>query len=301
LAAVGAYVFTMFDGGGRLVLGSLALAVILALNMARPRMWHKIATLVVLPIGLLLLASNRSQAVLTSRGGMETGLESVIWPFERFAQLLQYSIWDTLSWAWGDTLVAPLVLLVPRSIWPEKPIGFGAELAAIFRPELVGVGHSEAALIHGEAVFNFGILGLVLLIPILGFGIRWVDRLMLRSRDRDLIDRRSILFRTTMVLIASGILDLVWVGTFGVAARTGQRLVILLMVFIVFALMAGKKGKRGHDPLSADTGSSSGPGDAAREAPESPVMSGVYGATRLPAQSKDSRANASRSRSSSGS
>lgn len=241
LAAVGVYVYTMFDGGGRLVLGSLAIAIILTLNMARPHMWHKIATLVVLPIGLSLLASNRSEAVLNSRGGVETGLESVIWPFERFAQLIEQSMSGALPFAWGETLLAPLVFFIPRAAWPEKPLGLGAELASKFRPELVGVGHSEAALIHGEAVWNFGVSGLIVLVPILGIGIRYIDRLLLRSRERTLETRRSVLVRTTVVLVTAGILDLVWVGTFGVAARTGQRLLIILAVAIVFALSNARR------------------------------------------------------------
>lgn len=244
LTAVGVYVFTMFDGGGRLVLGSLAIAVMLTLNMARPRHWHKAATLIVLPIGLVFLALNRSTAVYTSRGGVETGLESVIWPFERFAQLLQESLADSLQYAWGETLLAPLVFFVPRAVWPDKPLGLGAELAAKFRPELVGVGHSEAALIHGEVVWNFGVAGLVLLIPVVGIAIRYVDRLLLFSREQTLDSRRSVLVRTTAVLITAGILDLVWVGTFGVAARTGQRLLVLALVFFVFAAFTNRSPVR---------------------------------------------------------
>lgn len=250
VVAAGLYVLTMFDGGGRLVLGSLAIAIILTLNMARPRLWHKAASIVVLPIGLLLLASNRSNAVLTSRGGIETGLESVVWPFERFAQLLEQSLSGSLPYAWGETLIAPVVFFVPRALWPDKPLGLGAELAAKFRPELVGVGHSEAALIHGEAVWNFGVLGLMLLVPIVGIGIRYVDLLLLRSRERTLETRRSVLLRTTSVLITAGILDFVWVGTFGVAARTGQRLLILLVVFIVFV---GFTKSRAARPVSGST------------------------------------------------
>lgn len=249
-----AYAATMFTGGGRLVLGALAAALLLAINLVRPRLWHKLATVIALPAGLTLLAAHRSASVASSRGGNESGLESVYWPFERFAQLVQMAHHGQLQPAWGESLIAPLVFFVPRSVWESKPIGFGAELANIFRPELEGSGHSEAALMYGEAVYNFGVAGLVLLVPVLGVIVTLIDRLLDYTARLGTAEPQAGLTRLVAVLLAAGLLDLVWVGTFGFATRTGMRLIVagcFAVLLLVFGLLRRDPSESSADHRAA--------------------------------------------------
>ncbi len=226
------YVATMFSGGGRLVLGGLAMVVAVAITRQSGRFAKSLVT-VTLPVGLSLLAANRAERTATL-GGVETGLESVVWPFERFAQLLQLSTAGQLPHGEGSSFYATAVLFFPRSLWPEKPIGFGAELTEIFRPELVGTGHSEAALVHGELIFNFGLLSLLIIIP-LSYFVRFLDRRLSNAQSQLVSSPMQILTLTATVLATAGLLDLVWVGTFGYMSRTGQRLLVLAAVYIVLA------------------------------------------------------------------
>jgi hypothetical protein len=225
-AAAAVYVFTMFDGGGRLVLGGLALTIAVALNLFKPTLPIKPAIIVALPAGLAILAADRSSRV-RQLGSNESGLESVVWPMERFSQLLEQSMDGTLPLRWLDSFYAAIVIFVPRSLWEEKPIGLGAQLTKMFRPELVGTGHSEAALIHGEFVYAFGLAGLAIFALLSILIARAVNRMLFSLNPASIQSFHDLAWIALVVIVAAGILDLVWVGTFGFASRTGQRVLVL--------------------------------------------------------------------------
>lgn len=237
-AAFALYGATMFSGGGRLILGGLAIAVAVAAARRHGGRMLKLGVLIAVPTGLVVLAAGRAAAVAASRGMEESGLESVVWPLERFAQLISLANEGKLDYGLGSTFYTTAVLFVPRQVWPDKPIGFGAELTLIFRPEVAALGHSEAALMHGEWVFNFGIAGLILLLPIVAWFVNWIDRGLVASQRIAIDTRRQFLRRVAMILAAAGLLDLVWGGTFLYMSRTGLRMLILLAVLVVFAWKA---------------------------------------------------------------
>lgn len=246
MAAFTLYVVTMFSGGGRLVLGGLAVAVVIAVGRRQIGRGVKIGVLLGLPIGLVALASNRSRDVALLRGAQETGFESVVWPLERFAQLVSLSSKGLLDYGFGSSFYSTAVVFVPRSIWPEKPVGLGAELATLFRPELVGIGHSEAALVYGEWVYNFGPWGLALALPVTAWFVNAIDRALTASQRLDMSDRRRLIGRVATILAAAGLLDLVWVGSFMYMSRTGQRLLVLLLLYLLFAWHARERPARGR-------------------------------------------------------
>lgn len=231
-----AYVTFVFTGFGRLQIGALglAIAVILAPHWRGRRL--KAAVLLAIAPTLAYLALSRVEftgGLNPNQAADVTGLESVISPFERFAELLHMASQGSISYTYGQSFFASLVALVPRSLWPGKPVGFGAELATLFDPWLVGVGHSELALLFGEWLFAFGPLGLVAMVPVTGYVLKKLDRVLLLAQSRGLNDRRDLLAVSTGVVLCSSVVDLLWGGTFTYVARVGPRLVVILALFML--------------------------------------------------------------------
>jgi hypothetical protein len=240
-AAFAAYAYYLFNGFGRIVLGSLGFGLLVVLAQ---RTRGKLVKLVVLlgaaPV-LLTLAKVRILAVEQMRPDLptrENGLESVVSPLRSFASLLDYNRMGLLPHGWGHTFWAALVVVVPRDFWPGKPIGFGAELVPFISPRMVGTGHSEAALFFGEWLFNFGLPGLLIMVPIAGIAMRGLDQLLARAMCLPLDSRGAIMRYTTALVATSGVMDLMWVGTFGYTSRIVFRLLILAAVFAVFTRRA---------------------------------------------------------------
>jgi hypothetical protein len=234
--AFGVYVLFLFDGFGRIVLGSLGFAFFIVLSH---RFGGKLTKAVLLagafPV-IMMLAYMRVQIVRSSRPELdENGLESVVWPVQRFAQLLEYEQAGVLPFGGGHTFWAALFALVPRAFWPEKPVGFGADLVPILRPELVGSGHSEAALFFGEWIYNFGAVGLLLMVPTTGILLGALDRLLVGASQSPLGDRPAIVRYAMAVVAAAGVIDILWGGAFAYMTRTGSRIAILLVIWTAAA------------------------------------------------------------------
>ncbi|MDQ0673961.1 hypothetical protein QFZ36_001522 [Pseudarthrobacter siccitolerans] len=237
-AAVLAYMTYVFTGFGRLNLGALGIAVVTTVAQRWRGRLMKIGLIVILGPALMYLAQNRANfaASLNPSGQKETGLESVVGPMMRFSQLIGMEWAGNLPHTWGSSFSTSAVALVPRAIWPDKPIGFGAELATLFAPELAGTGHSEAALFAGEWLFNFGIIGVLASIPLIGFAVNWLDTKWTAAEALPMTERRHLLKAVALTILSAGLLDLVWGGSFTYASREGSRLLIILILFAVLAL-----------------------------------------------------------------
>lgn len=237
--AIGLYMALLFNTGGRLVIAALVFGAVFMASMRVRSRLLKVSVLGALVPALFLAARQRSEVIQDTRGVNETGLESVVWPIDRLAELLQLAAGGHLSPTGGDTLFATLVFWVPRDLWAGKPLGFGAQLVPVLRPNLVGIGHSEAATIVGEWVWDFGVIGLVLL-PLAGvLVLRGLQKLRGRVA-RDSKFGSQALAPICLAIIGAGMLDLFWIGTFGFASRAGQRLIILSVIFFVYYLVPNR-------------------------------------------------------------
>ncbi|RLP87457.1 hypothetical protein EAD89_18800 [Micromonospora sp. BL4] len=227
------YFIYLFDGFGRIVIGTLALALLIVLaHRDRQRLTKAVLLLGAAPV-LLFLAGIRA-AEPGSPGFMADpdGLKSAVSPLYSFAQLLRLDTEGLLPHGGGATFFNASVALIPRGLWAEKPVGFGTDLVPFLSPELVGTGHSSAALWHGEWLFNFGLLGLALMIPVTGLAVRGVDRLLAWASGRPLTTPHAMGAYVAAVLAVVGLLDLVWVGSFTYIARTGGRLAVLAVLVL---------------------------------------------------------------------
>lgn len=248
-AAALVYAQFVFTGFGRLQLGALGLGVAMCLA---PR-WRgrrvKAALMIGTVPGLLYLAQIRvaftSEVAGASIAARSSGLESVYGPFVRFAELahIEFSP-DSLDYTYLHTFWASLVAVVPREIWPSKPIGFGAELAMLFRPELAGSGHSELALLSGEFIFAAGALGLAVLPLVLAWSLAALDRLAAGQRWVDLGTRRGLLGFVAVVILSASVADLIWGGTFSYSSRVAARLLVVLALVVLFGWRQRPSGER---------------------------------------------------------
>lgn len=74
----------------------------------------------------------------------------------------------------GHSLLTPLVVFVPRTMWPEKPIPWGRELAWQYGYQF-DTTVSLAASIIGEGYANFGLAGWILFPFVFGSVVGWTS------------------------------------------------------------------------------------------------------------------------------
>jgi hypothetical protein len=252
-AAFAIYAHFLFNGFGRIVLGSLGFALLIVLSHRTSGRLVKGALLLGTVPTVLILAKVRANVVEKLDPNVkENGLESIVGPLHSFTTLLNYNNSDLLPHDWGYTFWSTLVALVPRGIWPDKPIGFGSEIVPFINPHLVGTGHSDAALFFGEWLFNFGLPGLLIMVPAVGLLMRGLDHILARMTRFPLNSMHAVMRYTLAIVAAVGVIDFAWVGTFTYMARSGSRLLVLAVVFLVLVAAVGgdaertRSGRNGH-------------------------------------------------------
>jgi hypothetical protein len=231
------YAIYIFRGFGRLTLVALGFALALAAAQRMPAGLIKLGVLAAATPALIILSRLRVEFTASLNPNQTsdvTGFESVASPLLRFSQLIDLVQGGFLHLKLGETFFSSAVALFPRALWPSKPVGLGAELAAIFRPDAIGTGQSEFALFHGEWLYNFGVIGLVVMIPVVGLSAGALNKWLVLASDRPLNSRAHLIGLVAAVVAASGLPDLLWGGTDTYVARAGERLVVLLVVYILF-------------------------------------------------------------------
>jgi hypothetical protein len=237
-AAFIVYMEYLFSGYGRIILTTLAFSILTCLSYRLNTAFIKAAAIAFTAPAVLFLMKFRVNVVAelhSDANSHETGLESMLSPLPSFATLLQLHHDGTLPSSYGKTFLVALIFFIPRSIWVDKPIGFGAELVAFISPDLVGTGHSSAALLFGEFLYNFGYAGFILMIPALGLALRHADEALARRASTALDTRFAVVQYASYLVVCCGVVDLIWMGGFNYTARAGSRLLVLAAVFLVFA------------------------------------------------------------------
>lgn len=227
-----------FGGGGRIGVAGLAVAALMGWNMVRPTPWQKLVVVLAIPLFLVVAGQVRldegdqdesNQSVLSDG----EGLASLYSPLETFGMLIEPKEphqADRLGPRWGGTFINTLVLPLPRSLWEEKPVGFGRELVDGLDLRGVSSEHSVAALMHGEWYANFGYPGLALMTVVLGWLMALLDRAHSRLTSSRL-SRPTDWWRTVVLMcVVSSIADFFWVGSFTWYARGGLAAVVAYVI-----------------------------------------------------------------------
>lgn len=222
------YYFREFEGFGRINLVSLLIAIGLSLN-------YKFKTKRLKRIILFGFFPSIAVGSLLRGGSLESiasGMGSMVSPLYRFGELVEMYLRGDLNLFYGKTLWAALVSPVPRALWENKPWNFNREITYIFARKYVPYGHSEASVLYAEWFFNFGFLGILIGIVLMGWFLRKLDTAYFRIADHRVWSKHEFIVFLLILLVASGLLDLFWGGFSTFAARSGFRL-ILLSVFLL--------------------------------------------------------------------
>lgn len=233
-----------FNGFGRLVLVAIVLSVLVALSGQIRSPGLKPLLIVATVPAIYALASIR-EGVETASGEELDGLGSVVNPFYTMVELANFLSSFRVAEIELNSFAAVFLFWVPRSMWEEKPVGFGRELVLLLRPELSHTNHSMAALFTGEWVYAFGLIGLILMVITLGWGVAAIDRLIHWSVSRSVLGFRAFFVLVSASFVAGQVPTLVWSGLFSPTSRSLQGFVAIAIISISSWLIASAFSARG--------------------------------------------------------
>jgi hypothetical protein len=231
------FVSVFFTGGGRIVFMALGTSLLIVWALERRRnLVIPVVLLGMLPAvvlsGLLRTGEDRTSvdwALTQDVWGQGQGLGSLYAPLETLTDIVELKASGrSPPEAMGRTFAAAALYWVPRSLWPSKPIGLGAEYTEFFMPRARARGHSMAALLAGEWMWNFGLPGLFFGGIGTGFVLGWASALYTRRLGGQ---SRSPAEYALWATAISGMYELVWVGTFTFAARTVTSCLVILLLW----------------------------------------------------------------------
>lgn len=101
---------------------------------------------------------------------------------------------ETVDYLYGASYLGVIASPIPRAIWPDKPGLIGGRVGATFFNVPSGVPPGAA----GEAFWNFGAPGVVLVFGVFGVWHRWLGRMFLAHSAAP---GMLILYATTLVLL----------------------------------------------------------------------------------------------------
>jgi hypothetical protein len=160
-------------------------------------------------------------------GASRDGLEEDTNPLKRFSHA-PYQAFLINEWNEGrpgNSLQDSWTALIPRVLWPEKPIitRFGAELyASIFRVD--SAASNQAPTYTGEAFWNYGWVGLVVVSILLGLQLGWFSRKWLEFSYGQTAKLGILIFALPVVLNAWAVET--WIS----ASYVGGFITLLLLI-----------------------------------------------------------------------
>lgn len=221
------FYFVVFTGYGRLRLAALCLIILL---VAQYRLTTRVKALTLtatVPVLLVFAAIGESRFAAKSSDptaqASASGLGSLVNPLATFAQFASRD----LELGHGSTFLAPVVALVPRDLWSDKPVQFGAVVVREMRPDMVGTNLAMPCLAQCEWYYNFSWLGMALTIPVLGYIVRWLDVRLARANTVPITAWHQLLVLVLLATLIGSVGDLAWGGTATWAVRNAQRVLVL--------------------------------------------------------------------------
>jgi hypothetical protein len=167
-----------------LVAVPILLAAYGALTVARTSAWRGQAASASLRQLDLQDALARAQSDTAARMAQRGGVPVIMEGFDRTGGPL-----------WGRTYVAAAAAMVPRALWPDKPRGPGSTFARTFHGS-AREGTTIPIGSVGEAWWNFGAPGVVIIFGLFGGMMRLALNLYLRRPDEPFVAAAYLIFVT---------------------------------------------------------------------------------------------------------
>lgn len=226
------YTFVIHDGGGRLRIAALGVAMLAALSLRFRTHLIKLAIILALPLALLVLAWERVRYIESTQGtpSDSTGFESLITPLWSFSRVLHATSTQSFDLLWGLSFSTPVAPLLGNPFPNIEP--FGYMVAHITKPWITNPEYSDAAHFSGEFLMNFGFLGLVLYPLAVGLLLR-NSFVPLLSEDGFL----GVLLLLLWCLLIGTALELQWSG-FHAGVYRGLGRIYPLLPFLFLALVS---------------------------------------------------------------
>lgn len=228
LALVYAEVFHIGSGRLRIVALICAIGVIMTARFQRKIL--KWGTIAAIGPALYWLAQDRKDLQESLRAGASagrTGLESMLEPIIVFGRLIEAHVEAGFHLSYGVNLLSYPFALLPATWFPNAPQALGYELVKITAPAKYGTGYSVVATSSGEAYYNFGVIGLALIIPVLIVLLRLLDGATVRAMSAESPGLYALLWIVFWTMLAGGISDLTWSGQHTFLTRASTRLPLL--------------------------------------------------------------------------
>jgi hypothetical protein len=231
---------------GRLNLAVLAISLLVIASLRMNSWMPKLTTAILTGPILTYLVNQRVEFLQAERGSglvnEAEGVGSVVGPFHSAATIADAVIQNRIDLAWGETLFNAVVILIPRALWEDKPVGFGREIVEVTQPWLVSSAtFSDAGTFIGEAIWNFGIwLAPIYLLGFIVF-IRLLDRRLERFLEQQPVFPEFLVL--IMISVATGTtLNIIWGSASTAVIRTLFPLIFLFIVWFL-AMKPGKTSK----------------------------------------------------------
>ncbi|MBB2985549.1 O-antigen polymerase [Terracoccus luteus] len=236
LAAFGVYAAYFQGGTGRLRLVAALCAVITVYTFRYPLRRIKVAMVLCTPLALYALAHQRlsyQESLSVGASAGRSGLESMLSPVIVLGQLVQGQADGSVHLSFGYSFLSVPFVFVPAAFTPAwVPDALGYALVEIVDPQRAGTGFSVASTEFGEWIYNFGLLGLVAMVPLIAWLLRQLDRRMEQAMAK-LAGRRDAVVVAFWAMLAGSIGDVAWSGMHIWIARSVARLPLLAALLVI--------------------------------------------------------------------
>ena len=234
------YVNTAFTGYGRLNIITLGLVALITLSTAEQNKYKITKSITLLGVAptTIYMVHLRQRFSLDTIGTQLSGIGSIVNPLKTFGDLVMAHEHGQFGFAHGSSFISSGLFWVPRAYWENKPVGFGSVLTSTLYPNLSGTGYSMAGLTWAEWYYNFGWLGLLPMVVIIGLLIRTIDRWRESASSGAIVNRRQHFHAMLSLLLGAYIVNLMWDGSFTFCSRVGQD---LIGTVIIFGLSSSKR------------------------------------------------------------
>lgn len=214
----------------------ISFIVFIIVKKTKPKLTHVILIMIFLVfIVLPIMVSVRTH-------GFNKGLQNFIYVISDYETYMRYLAMSTdVSWSYSVaakiieensrinpvTLFKPILMFIPRSVWPNKPLPLSLEIVSLLKlsdDKMLSIPVS----IVGEAYVYFGSMGIIIYGLIWGYITAVMDKIIILKRDKYGNDNTFILIITVslMVQIVSGAMR-------GDIASTLQETIFVVIPFII--------------------------------------------------------------------